>query len=66
MNIKISSLFFTIAKAIEKNPKVPSIPEIETKFDAFLQAIEFEDLSKQTLIGNELIASLVKWQVEKV
>ncbi len=64
--IKTQSLLLDIANNIENNPAVPSIDQVESNINDFLDAVDSGSLTKQTVTGNELIASLVKLQVETV
>jgi hypothetical protein len=67
-NKKIESALIATGKlvAAKEGQPAPSVPELEVLFDKLLQAIDKEDMKGQVRASKELIASLIKWQIEKL
>lgn len=67
-NRKLQSALIDTGKRVEamENKPAPEIPVLEIKFNQFLAAVEMGDMPNLSYTTKELIAALVKWQIEKM
>lgn len=67
-NRKLQSTLIETGKlvAAKEGQPAPSVPELEVLFDKLLQAVDGENMKDQARASQELIASLTKWQIEKL
>jgi hypothetical protein len=65
-NRKLQSALIATGKKVELMEHAPTVRDIMQLFDKFIDTAEGEDMKGQAKASAELIAGLVKWQIEKL
>jgi hypothetical protein len=63
---KLQSALIETGKEVEGMKQVPSLAEMEDRFERFKIAIQTEDLKKQRLYGQQMAAVITKYLIEKL
>lgn len=65
---KLQSALITTGKQViaKINDRVPTVLQLEVLFDKLLQAIDKEDMKGQGQASKELMANLLKYQIENL
>lgn len=63
-NRKLQSALIEIGHQVEKDTAAPGVPQLRALADSFFIALELGNEIQQRKAANELIAGVVKWEVE--
>ncbi len=63
---KLQSALIEIGHQVEKDKRAPGIPQLRALADSFFIALELGNETQQRKAANELIAGVVKWEVENL
>lgn len=63
---KLQSALIEIGHQVEKDTTAPGVPQLRALADSFFIALELGNEIQQCKAANELIAGVVRWEIEKL